>query len=63
MEVGSPHTLCFSFAIKGSDYFLTRFGVLKKGDKYSFSVYISPDDSCGYSVNNIDILFNNYEEF
>lgn len=49
----------FSIEVHWSDYLINNIIPLQKGIKYDFSFYISPDDSCGYYVKNIDVLFCN----
>lgn len=45
--------------VKGSDYVVNDIKQLEKGRKYSLSFFISPDDSTGLYVKNIDVLFCN----
>lgn len=47
----------FEIEIHTSDYITNDISPLKKDIKYDFSFYITPDDSCGYYVKNIDVLF------
>jgi hypothetical protein len=49
----------FGIEVHWSDYLINNIIPLQKGAQYAFSFYITPDDSCGYYVKNIDALFCN----